>query len=213
MIHTQRDSGGKNILSKNWASFLKARLNCSIPGEFPFYFNEIRKEADSSLTRRSINESFVLFPLFLFRTFRFQSTSSSIRMITRSSMPFFLLQWTDWLDLRSAAFHSIPYRKCSVESSKNKQPLHLHGSRSYRLKYRIPGQDFVSMTLSHFPILFSTSFEDILWWTRPSLRTTIGQFSTKEMSCSLDSLSTLRSRTNSSSPFILLQRQLDTSTK
>lgn len=36
--------GGKNILSKNWASFLKARLNCSIPGEFPFYFNEIRKQ-------------------------------------------------------------------------------------------------------------------------------------------------------------------------
>lgn len=39
----KRDTGGKNILNKNWASFLKARLNCSIPGEFPFYFNEIRK--------------------------------------------------------------------------------------------------------------------------------------------------------------------------
>lgn len=66
MIHTQRDSGGKNILSKNWASFLKARLNCSIPGEFPFYFNEIRKEADSSLTKDEtllMNPS-LLFPLF-----------------------------------------------------------------------------------------------------------------------------------------------------
>ncbi|GIX98563.1 semaphorin-2A [Caerostris extrusa] len=39
----KKDTGGKNILSKNWASFLKARLNCSIPGEFPFYFNEIRR--------------------------------------------------------------------------------------------------------------------------------------------------------------------------
>lgn len=38
----KKDTGGKNILSKNWASFLKARLNCSIPGEFPFYFNEIQ---------------------------------------------------------------------------------------------------------------------------------------------------------------------------
>ncbi|KAG8177391.1 hypothetical protein JTE90_015943 [Oedothorax gibbosus] len=38
----KRDTGGKNILNKNWASFLKARLNCSIPGEFPFYFNEIQ---------------------------------------------------------------------------------------------------------------------------------------------------------------------------
>lgn len=47
----QRDVGGKNILSKNWASFLKARLNCSIPGEFPFYFNEIQhvfKHPDAS---------------------------------------------------------------------------------------------------------------------------------------------------------------------
>jgi len=38
----KKDIGGKNILAKNWASFLKARLNCSIPGEFPFYFNEIQ---------------------------------------------------------------------------------------------------------------------------------------------------------------------------
>ena len=39
----KRDTGGKNILAQNWATYLKARLNCSIPGEFPFYFNEIRK--------------------------------------------------------------------------------------------------------------------------------------------------------------------------
>jgi len=38
----KQDNGGKNILSQNWATFLKARLNCSIPGEFPFYFNEIQ---------------------------------------------------------------------------------------------------------------------------------------------------------------------------
>lgn len=39
----KRDTGGKNILAQNWATYLKARLNCSIPGEFPFYFNEIRE--------------------------------------------------------------------------------------------------------------------------------------------------------------------------
>ncbi|XP_066909227.1 semaphorin-2A [Halyomorpha halys] len=38
----KRDTGGKNILSQNWVTYLKARLNCSIPGEFPFYFNEIQ---------------------------------------------------------------------------------------------------------------------------------------------------------------------------
>lgn len=45
----KRDTGGKNILSQNWATYLKARLNCSIPGEFPFYFNEIRKFTNSVL--------------------------------------------------------------------------------------------------------------------------------------------------------------------
>ncbi|XP_045608290.1 semaphorin-2A [Procambarus clarkii] len=38
----KKDTGGKNILVQNWATYLKARLNCSIPGEFPFYFNEIQ---------------------------------------------------------------------------------------------------------------------------------------------------------------------------
>nr|CAD7423698.1 unnamed protein product [Timema monikensis] len=38
----KKDTGGKNILSQNWATYLKARLNCSIPGEFPFYFDEIQ---------------------------------------------------------------------------------------------------------------------------------------------------------------------------
>lgn len=38
----KKDIGGKNILAQNWATYLKARLNCSISGEFPFYFNEIQ---------------------------------------------------------------------------------------------------------------------------------------------------------------------------
>ncbi|KAK2704844.1 hypothetical protein QYM36_017032, partial [Artemia franciscana] len=37
----KKDIGGKNILSQNWATYVKARLNCSIPGDFPFYFNEL----------------------------------------------------------------------------------------------------------------------------------------------------------------------------
>lgn len=39
----KKDRGGKNILVNNWVTYLKARLNCSIPGDYPFYFNEIRK--------------------------------------------------------------------------------------------------------------------------------------------------------------------------
>lgn len=37
----KNDEGGKRSLVGTWTSFYKARLNCSIPGEFPFYFNEV----------------------------------------------------------------------------------------------------------------------------------------------------------------------------
>ncbi|GFO38050.1 semaphorin-2a [Plakobranchus ocellatus] len=37
------DEGGNQGFMKNtWVSFLKARLNCSIPGEYPYYFDEIQ---------------------------------------------------------------------------------------------------------------------------------------------------------------------------
>ncbi len=36
------DRGGKLVLKNAWTTFLKARLNCSLPGEYPFYFNEIQ---------------------------------------------------------------------------------------------------------------------------------------------------------------------------
>jgi len=39
------DKGFPRGSSRNrWTTFFKARLNCSIPGEFPFSFDEIRKE-------------------------------------------------------------------------------------------------------------------------------------------------------------------------
>lgn len=36
------DRGGARVLRHTWTSFFKARLNCSLPGEFPFYFDEIQ---------------------------------------------------------------------------------------------------------------------------------------------------------------------------
>ena len=36
------DTGGESFMAENWVTFRKARLNCSIPGEFPIYFNEIQ---------------------------------------------------------------------------------------------------------------------------------------------------------------------------
>ena len=36
------DKGGTSVRKDSWTTFLKARLNCSIPGDYPFYFNEIQ---------------------------------------------------------------------------------------------------------------------------------------------------------------------------
>lgn len=37
------DKGGPHRFRNRWTSYLKSRLNCSMPGDYPFYFNEIRK--------------------------------------------------------------------------------------------------------------------------------------------------------------------------
>ncbi|KAE8746549.1 hypothetical protein FOCC_FOCC006782, partial [Frankliniella occidentalis] len=42
----KRDSGGPHNFRNRWTSFLKARLNCSVPGDFPFYFNEMQSTTD-----------------------------------------------------------------------------------------------------------------------------------------------------------------------
>ncbi|XP_033126542.1 semaphorin-5A-like isoform X2 [Anneissia japonica] len=38
----KNDTGGEYMLIENWTTYVKARLNCSIPGEYPFYFHEIQ---------------------------------------------------------------------------------------------------------------------------------------------------------------------------
>ena len=38
----KNDKGGPNKFKYSWTSFLKARLNCSVPGDYPFYFDEVQ---------------------------------------------------------------------------------------------------------------------------------------------------------------------------
>lgn len=39
----KNDVGGSpRVLEKQWTSFLKARLNCSVPGDYHFYFNVLQ---------------------------------------------------------------------------------------------------------------------------------------------------------------------------
>uniref|UniRef100_A0A1I7WYD8 Sema domain-containing protein n=1 Tax=Heterorhabditis bacteriophora TaxID=37862 RepID=A0A1I7WYD8_HETBA len=37
-----KDTGGRAVLRQVWTSFVKARLNCSISAQYPFYFDHIR---------------------------------------------------------------------------------------------------------------------------------------------------------------------------
>lgn len=38
----RHDKGGPHKFRNKWTSYLKSRLNCSVAGDFPFYFNEIQ---------------------------------------------------------------------------------------------------------------------------------------------------------------------------
>uniref|UniRef100_A0A803KBF5 Semaphorin 5B n=1 Tax=Xenopus tropicalis TaxID=8364 RepID=A0A803KBF5_XENTR len=38
----KNDYGGRFLLEDTWTTFMKARLNCSRPGEIPFYYNELQ---------------------------------------------------------------------------------------------------------------------------------------------------------------------------
>lgn len=38
----KNDAGGSLILKDSWTTFIKARLNCSLPGEYPFYLSEVQ---------------------------------------------------------------------------------------------------------------------------------------------------------------------------
>ncbi|XP_065337676.1 semaphorin-1A [Cloeon dipterum] len=40
------DKGGPQRFRSGWTSYLKTRLNCSVPGDFPFYFDEIQSTSD-----------------------------------------------------------------------------------------------------------------------------------------------------------------------
>ena len=180
LIHTQRDSGGKNILSKNWASFLKARLNCSIPGEFPFYFNEIRKYLlcqypffshisvsehiheiqillDMSLKAiPKANEKKVIliskFPCYLSMI---QNMCLNIPRTRPNSMQSFQPLPMDWLDLPFVPSISTTFRRLLVESSRNRQPPAQHGYLSWHPRYlQDRDQESVSMTPQVFLILF-----------------------------------------------------------
>ncbi|GAB0092086.1 Semaphorin [Sergentomyia squamirostris] len=54
------DRGGPAIFHDRWTSFLKSRLNCSLPGEYPFYFDNVVAASDVM----SLDGSDVIYGIF-----------------------------------------------------------------------------------------------------------------------------------------------------
>jgi semaphorin 6 len=54
----KNDVGGPHKFKAKWTSFLKARLNCSVPGEMPFHFSEIQSTS-SQMVKMSDGDSLV----------------------------------------------------------------------------------------------------------------------------------------------------------
>ncbi|VVC34315.1 WD40/YVTN repeat-like-containing domain,Sema domain,PSI domain [Cinara cedri] len=58
------DKGGPHSYRDRWTSFLKARLNCSIPGEYPFYFDEIQGTSDILSTALTGIDDHIVYGVF-----------------------------------------------------------------------------------------------------------------------------------------------------
>ncbi|XP_055681503.1 semaphorin-1A [Lutzomyia longipalpis] len=58
------DKGGPHRFRNRWTSFLKSRLNCSMPGDFPFYFNEIQSASNLIEGRYGHTNSKLIYGVF-----------------------------------------------------------------------------------------------------------------------------------------------------
>ncbi|XP_048733618.1 semaphorin-1A-like isoform X2 [Ostrea edulis] len=65
----KNDRGGQIMMKSIWTSFFKARLNCSIPGDYPYYLDEIQSTSEMGQgnymsTDRSDNRTDMLYAVF-----------------------------------------------------------------------------------------------------------------------------------------------------
>lgn len=99
----KNDRGGPLPVTKLWTSYLKTRLNCSIPGDFPFYFDEIRK----CFAWRCRCDGWVMAFFYLQRERRGSSTDFTRRRSTRG---------TETITRPSAAMTQTPSRSSARSS-------------------------------------------------------------------------------------------------
>ncbi|VDO81658.1 unnamed protein product [Haemonchus placei] len=57
----RNDKGGARPANERWTSFVKARLNCSLPSATPFYFNELKAVSDPIATSANDHRVYAVF--------------------------------------------------------------------------------------------------------------------------------------------------------
>lgn len=60
----RHDKGGPHKFRNKWTSYLKSRLNCSVSGDFPFYFNEIQATTEPVEGRYGGHATTLLYGVF-----------------------------------------------------------------------------------------------------------------------------------------------------
>ncbi|KAK7083551.1 Sema domain, partial [Halocaridina rubra] len=60
----RHDKGGPHKFRNQWTSYLKSRLNCSVSGDFPFYFNEIQATTEPVEGRYGGHATTLLYGVF-----------------------------------------------------------------------------------------------------------------------------------------------------
>ncbi|VDM84360.1 unnamed protein product, partial [Strongylus vulgaris] len=57
----RNDKGGARPANERWTSFMKARLNCSLPSATPFYFNELKAVSDPIVSSANDHRVYAVF--------------------------------------------------------------------------------------------------------------------------------------------------------
>lgn len=171
----KKDIGGKNILSQNWATYLKARLNCSISGEFPFYFNEIQAVYQLPTDKSKFYATFATSTnglvgsavcSFDINEVQAAFAGKHVRLRLRSDCPY-----GEAALVQKIITHSI---LCFLQVNSKSKPLRIRpGCQFWNRRY--PNHDQVHVSTIH-PIcqmLFWISFVHIPWWIKPLIMSTI----------------------------------------
>ncbi|ELU06726.1 hypothetical protein CAPTEDRAFT_179561 [Capitella teleta] len=159
----KNDRGGERMLRNTFTSFFKARLNCSIPGEYPFYFDEIQSTSD--IGKGNVIPSVVLSDRETMIYAVFTTPQNSIGGSAVCAFRFSDVLKTfegpfkeqksassNWLPVKESE-HPIPHpAKTCINDSYNIQSSHLNFIKTH------PLMDKAVPTFGGAPILYSASF-------------------------------------------------------